>query len=49
MGGEMFGNCDMGSVTIANMPMKIITSETVMAKTGLLMNKENMCTGGYSE
>jgi hypothetical protein len=42
IGGAIEGNCDVGSVLIANTPMKIITSDKMMAKTGLFMNLLNI-------
>jgi len=42
MGGAIDGNCDVGSVTIDKTPMKIITSETPMARTGLFKNLLNI-------
>jgi hypothetical protein len=42
IGGAIEGNCDVGSVVIASTPMKMITSESTMASTGLFINALNI-------
>lgn len=42
IGGAIVGNCDVGKVSIAKMPMKIVTIESAIASTGLLKNALNI-------
>jgi len=42
IGGEMEGNCEMGSCKMANPPKNKITSATTMASTGRRRNLLNM-------
>jgi len=38
----MEGNCDVGNVLIEMIPMKMITSDSTIANTGLFMNLVNI-------
>jgi len=42
LGGAIEGNCDVGRVVMASMPMKIMTSDITIANTGLFMNILNI-------
>src|SRR5258706_15570765 len=42
MGGAMVGNCEVGSVTIDSTPMKTITNDMPMARTGRFKNLLNI-------
>ena len=42
LGGEMEGNCVTGNLVIANTPIKTITSDITIDRTGLCINLLNM-------
>jgi hypothetical protein len=41
-GGAILGNCEVGRVLMASIPIKTITRDNTIAKTGLFKNILNM-------